>query len=70
MSGVLSADKRSSSLCMRSMTSVGRDEEVRPTLTSQPNIAAYGALLIPEWRLEFIWNCTNLCLPSMQQAYP
>ena len=53
VSGVAIADRRSSSLCMRSMISVGRDEEVRPTLTSQPNIAAYGALLIPEWKLEF-----------------
>ena len=43
-----------SSLSMRSISSVGRDEEVRPTLTSQPNIAAYEALLIPEWRLEFL----------------
>ena len=48
-----SADRRSSSLYLHSVTSVGSDEDVRPTLTSQPNMARYGALLIPEWRLEF-----------------
>ena len=54
VSGEARADRRSSSLSMRSISSVGRGEEVRPTLTSQPNIAAYGALLISEWRLEFL----------------
>ena len=54
VSGEARADRRSSSLSMCSMTSMGRDEEVIPTLTSQPNMTAFGAHLIPEWRLEFL----------------
>jgi len=30
------------------MSSSGREEEASPTLASTPNIALYGALLIPE----------------------
>ena len=34
------AAKRSSSVCMRSTTSFGREDVVSPTFASQPNIAA------------------------------
>ena len=42
------AARRSFSLSNLEITSCGRDEEVKPTRASQPNIAEYGEHLIPE----------------------
>jgi hypothetical protein len=40
---------RSFSVLIFEMISSGKEDEVRPTFASTPNIALYGVRLIPEW---------------------
>ena len=40
---------RSSAVLIFEIISSGKEDEVRPTFASTPNIALYGVRLIPEW---------------------
>ena len=59
--------EKSSSLRILSIVSVGKQDVVKQTLASQPNMAVCGDLSIQECKLEFQWHFTN-AIPTDQSV--